>query len=63
MLAANSSLKILKPRNLGSDNIIRCFGSDATNIIRVESKINLLNSKGVENAKIIEHPTQSTIIR
>lgn len=53
MLAANSSLKILKPSNLGSNNIIRCFGSDAGNIIRVESKINLLNSKGMENAKTV----------
>ena len=44
MLIANSSLKILKPCNIGSNNVIRCFGSDVGNIIRVQSNIKILKS-------------------
>lgn len=44
MLVANSSLKILKPRILGSDNVIRCFGSDVGNIIRLETNLRVLKS-------------------
>ena len=63
MLVENLSLRILKPiRNLGSDNRIRCFGSDATNIIRVESKLNLLSSKGVEKC-VVENSTTCTLPR
>lgn len=63
MLAANSSLKILKPITLGSDQRIRCFGSDATNILRVQSNIRILKTVEKSNQNIEDQPTQSSLFK
>lgn len=63
MIEVNPSLKILKSKDLGSDNGIRCFGSDLANIIRVPSKLNVLNSKGAAGIPVLDHPTQTSLTK